>query len=481
MKSVWSDSVNIDRKLHLEVDISCDVVVVGAGMAGILIAHNLSKKGVDVVVLEAREIAGGMTKNTTAKITSQHSLIYNKLIHDYGEKKASQYFLTNEIAISRFMEIIKAEKIECDFEEKDAFVYSIDDAEKINNEVRAVQKLGGSAEYISELELPFKIAGAIKFTGQAQFNPLKFIAPIAKKLQIYENTMVTHVEKNVVFTEHAKVTARKIVIASHFPFINFPGFYFSRMHQERSYVIALENAMKLNGMYIDADEKGFSFRSYGDLLLLGGAGHRTGKNKSGGCYEKLRLKGAKLFPDSVEKYHWSAQDCMTHDEIPYIGQFSKATPEMYVATGFNKWGMTTSMASAMILSDMIMGYENENAEVFSPQRFNPPAGAKNLIKDSTQAVEGLALGAFKIPFEKLEKIEAGHAGIVEHDGHRIGVYKDENGATFAVSTKCPHLGCLLEWNPDELSWDCPCHGSRFNYRGKLISNPSIKELKYEQL
>lgn len=475
MKSVWSASCEFKERVQLHGDINSDVVVIGAGMAGILTAFMLQEKGLKVVVLEASKIAGGMTKNTTAKITSQHNLIYNKLLNSVGEEKAKQYYFANELAIKMYKELIDKNHIECDYEEKPAYVYALDDDKKIQDEVTAANKLGITAEFCQKTTLPFQVKGAIKFPKQAQFNPLKFLKPLAEKLTIYEDTLVKSIDKNTVITDGGSVKASSIVVATHFPFINVPGYYFVRMYQSRSYVIALSNTPQLDGMYLDANP-GFSFRNYGNLLLLGGGGHQTGKNNAGGRYNELRTAAKQWYPNSIEEYSWSAQDCMSLDSIPYIGQYSSSTPNLYVATGFNKWGMTSSMVSALILSDMITDKTNSYSEVFSPHRFNVTASMKNLASNTAQAVSGLTNEIIKIPSENLTDIEKGHGGIIEYNGQKVGVYKDNNGQVFTVSTKCTHLGCQLEWNPDELSWDCPCHGSRFDYMGNLINNPAIKRL-----
>lgn len=492
MKSVWSEETSFSGRESLVSDINVDVAVIGAGMAGILTAYLLQERGAKVVILEANGIASGVTKNTTAKITSQHDLIYDNLIQQFGLEKAKQYAMANEQAIAMYKDIIGKNNIDCDFEEKSAYVYSLDDQEIIEREVKAANEVGISAELVTGLPLPISVKAAVKFNGQGQFNPLKFLKPLTEKLTIYEDTLVTRVDGNTVYTEKEKVYAKHIVVATHYPFINVPGYYFMRMHQERSYVIALEqkkldadklvcdntlDVWKMDGMYIDAKEEGYSFRTYKNLLLLGGSSHRTGKNHVGGCYDRLREVAKVWYPGAVERYHWSAQDCIPLDNIPYIGQYSSSTPNLYVATGFKKWGMTSSMVSAMILSDMIIGVENEYKEVFSPRRFHLSASAKNLAKDSAQAISGLTASIIKIPKEDLEKLECGHGGIVDYHGEKVGVYKEKNGECHIVSTRCTHLGCQLEWNPDEHSWDCPCHGSRFDYQGNLMSNPAMKGIK----
>ncbi|ATD54349.1 FAD-dependent oxidoreductase [Clostridium chauvoei] len=476
MKSIWSESCNFEKREALKGDIKTDILVIGAGIAGVLIAYMLKESGKDVIVIEGDEIAGGNTKNTTAKITSQHDLIYNKLILEFGEEGARQYAKANEIAIKKYKEIIEKRKIECDFEEKSAYIYSLNEIDKLKEEVEAAKKLGIKAEFIKETNLPFEIKGAVKFNNQGQFNPLKFLKDISKDLIIYENTRALEIKENLVVTNRGEITANHIVVATHYPIMNTPGYYFMRMHQERSYVIALENVNNIDGMYIDADKEGYSFRTYKNLLLLGGITQRTGENEEGGSYDKLRQVTKELFPNSKEKYYWSAQDCMTMDGIPYIGEYSYETPNIYVATGFNKWGMTNSMVAAMIISDMILEKENDFSDIFSPKRFDLSLSINNIAKDISQTAKNFIAQKVYIPSNRIEHIKNGHGGIVDYDGEKVGVYKDNEGKAFFVTTKCAHLGCQLHWNADELTWDCPCHGSRFDYKGRLIESPATKDL-----
>lgn len=480
MESVWNSEVNFKKRETLSKDIECDILVIGAGMAGILTAYMLSKSGRDVVVIDAKSTASGVTKNTTAKITCQHDLIYDKLIKEFGEEGARQYAKANELAISRYKEIIDEENINCDFEYKDAYVYSLDNIQSLEDEYNAATKLGIDAELVDEVNLPFKVKGALKFRNQAQFNPLKFLRPISEKLTIYENTTALDIteENSVITKEHIEIKANKIVVATHYPFLNTPGYYFMRMHQERSYVLALENAQDVNGMYksIDKSKNAYSFRNYKNLLLFGGAAQRTGENEDGGAYDELRKAAKELYPNAIEKYHWSAQDCMTLDNIPYIGNYSSKTPDIYVETGFKKWGMTNSMAAAMIISDMILEKENDFSEIFSPRRFDMSASMKNAANDLIITAKNFIAQRIDIPEENIADIQRGHGGIVEYKGEKAGVYKDNEGNVYAVSTKCAHLGCELQWNGDELTWDCPCHGSRYDYRGNWIESPTNKSL-----
>lgn len=318
MKSIWDESCKFDKREELKGDIKTDVLIVGAGITGILIGYFLKKSGRDVVLIDKAEIASGNTKNTTAKITSQHDLIYNTLIKEFGEEKAKQYADANELAIRKYKQIIEERKIDCDFKEVPAYIYSLNEVDKIIKEVEAAKKLGIDAEFIEKIDIPLNVKGAIKFNNQAQFNPLRFLKDISNDLVIYENTRAIKIEKNLVTTDKGSIEANHIVIATHYPIMNVPGYYFMKMHQERSYVIALENAEGIEGMYIDYEKKGYSFRSYKGLLLLGGISQRTGENENGGSYDELRKFAKEIYPNSKEKYHWSAQDCITIDGIPYI-------------------------------------------------------------------------------------------------------------------------------------------------------------------
>ncbi|EGT4138233.1 FAD-dependent oxidoreductase [Clostridium perfringens] len=476
MKSVWSESCKFRKREALNKDIKTDVLVIGAGIAGVLTAYMLKQKGREVVVIDAAEIANGNTKNTTAKITSQHDLIYSKLIAEFGEEKARQYAKANELAIKKYKEIIEDKRIECDFEEKPAYVYSLNEIDVLKEEVEAAKNLGIDAEFVDEANLPFKIKGAVKFNNQAQFNPLKFLKGISNELIIYENTRALEIKENLVVTSGGNITANNIVVATHYPIMNAPGYYFMKMHQERSYVLALENTSEIDGMYIDLNKEGYSFRTYNNLLLLGGISHRTGENEEGGSYDKLRKVAKNLYPKAKEKYYWSAQDCMTIDGIPYIGRYSSETSNIYVATGFNKWGMTSSMVSAMIISDMILEKENDFSEIFSPRRFDLSLSINNIANDLIETAKNFIAQKVSIPSSEIEHIKNGHGGIIEYNGEKVGVYKNKEGKEFFVLTKCTHLGCQLSWNADELTWDCPCHGSRFDYKGRLIGSPATKDL-----
>lgn len=476
--SIWQRSVDIPRREPLSGDLKVDAAVIGAGMAGVLIADALRQRGLHAVVLEARRIGSGQTAHTTAKITSQHGLIYHGLIERFGREKARQYAQSNQQAIRAYAQLIHDRGIDCAFREAPAYLYSSLDPAPLRQEAEAAASLGIGARFTTDTELPFPIVGAVRFDGQAVFHPLRFLRAISESLEIYEDTPVLSVDGHTLRTPGGMVQADHIIFACHYPFVNVPGWYFIRMHQERSYVLALDRAWTPEGTYYSADPAGLSFREAEGYLLLGGENHRTGENTQGGRYEALHRQAGELFPGSREVARWSAQDCMTLDGLPYIGPFAPSAPSWYVATGFGKWGMTTSMVAAILIADTIVGRPPDWAEVFSPSRFELSISAANLATDTAQAFKGLAREIFMPPQAMLDELPLGHGGIVDVHGQKAAVYKSEDGHVFVVSPRCPHLGCQLEWNPDEKSWDCPCHGSRFHIDGTLISGPAQQHLPH---
>ncbi len=444
MDSIWTMTSKRAERQELRKNLSVDAVVIGGGIAGILTAWFLKEAGLETVVLEAAGLFSGQTKNTTAKITLQHGLIYHKLINKVGKQQAALYAEANRAAIGQYRKMAETLGTDCRFRNCRSYLYTMKDEAALHQEEEAAKSLGICAEFTTRTELPFQVKGALCYYDQAVFHPLLFLQKAAENLTIYENTKVLTVEGHEVLTENYRVEGDHIIFATHYPFINVPGFYFLRMHQERSYVLALKNTGQMDNIYYGVDEDGLSFRKSGDILLLGGGNHRTGENKGGGKYRDLRLAAEKMFPQCREISHWSAQDCMPVDDIPYIGRYSAEYPYWHVATGFRKWGMTGSMTAAMLIKDLVTEGKSRFEEVFTPQRLNLQAAAAKLAEEGIESAKGLGKGLF------------------------------------TATPRCPHMGCALEWNPDELSWDCPCHGSRFDSQGRLLDNPAQTDLKSEE-
>ncbi|MBQ2847593.1 MAG: FAD-dependent oxidoreductase [Clostridia bacterium] len=475
MESLWSRSVEMPAFECLDEDLEAETVIIGGGMAGLLTAYKLKEKGKDAVILEADRICTGQTANTTAKITCQHGLIYDRLIDAFGESKAAQYARANLKAVDEYERIIKKEGIECSFKRLPSYLYTQSDENALNREFEAAKRLGVSAMLMNGSPLPFVVKKSLCFESQAQFNPLKFTSAIAKKLKIYEKTKVYSAENGVLKANGKTVRAKNVVVATHYPFINAPGYYFLRLHQARSYAVAFENCEKINGMYYGIDPDALSLREYGNMIIAGGGSHITGECK-GNEFSNIAKRVKEIWKDASETARWSAQDCMPPDSVPYIGKYSKNTSGFFVATGFQKWGMTNSMAAAEIVSDMICGIKNENAEVFSPQR-SLSAGAGELCSHAIRSVNGLVIKKLKMPKKSSSQLKSGEGGIVRHEGKTVAAYRDESGNLHIANPNCSHLGCRLSFNSELNSWDCPCHGSRFDVDGRLIDNPSIRNLK----
>lgn len=472
MNSIWSEKTNLKAFDTLTDNITVDTAVIGGGLAGMLISYKLKEQGVDSIIIDAGKICGGQTKNTTAKLTSQHGEIYSKITKHYGIEHARQYAAANEKAIKEFEKIIKRNKIECDFVKKDAYLYSVKSKNNLDKEYAAASAAEIDCLMTDAVNLPIKTAGALVFRNQAQFDPLRFVDGITDELKIYEHTKATKIVGNTIYTPSAKINAKHIVVATHYPFVNFPSFYFLRMSQERSYVLALEKRnVRLDGMYIGIENGSLSFRDCTDYILLGGGAHRTGVMPNKEPFEALTDTANRLYPGHKIISQWSAQDCVTVDGIPYIGRFGGDNSNIFIATGFGKWGMTNSMVSADIISSMICGIKNDYRDVFSPKRFNMSASAKSIIINTKETVKGFASHLKKANGD-IHSIPPGSAKEISYNGKKAGAYKDKKGKTYIVTLKCPHLKCKLNWNSSTKTWDCPCHGSRYNYNGELIDNPA---------
>lgn len=495
MNSLWLDSTNKTKNFKsLSHDREADVCIIGAGIFGLTCAYYLSHLGFQVVVLEKDNIGEKTTGHTTAKITSQHSLFYDYLINSYGKKFASDYLEANEKAIENIKEIIDTEKIKCDFEYQNNYVYTTkkSELEAIKKEVSAVESLGFPCEFVTKTGLPFEIEGAICFKNQAQFHPLKYLSGLCDAIsshdgKIYTDTVVTNVEKStndsyIISTNQASVKSKFVIVATHYPFINFPGMYFLKMYQSTSYIIAVDTKKTLfNGMYINDSNPIFSYRTVKykgkELLLIGGGDHKTGQPS---CYQDtygiLEQEAKKFYPDAEILYRWNTRDCISLDKIPYIGPYSTVMPNVFVGTGFKKWGMTLSNVAANIVTDEICDKENKFAYLFKTSRLKPIKNRDEMKNMLVQSTNSLLIEKFKSANMSFDEIQKDSGSIVEINHEKVGIYKNPEGKIFAVKPICTHLGCLLSWNDVDKTWDCPCHGSRFDYQGKNMYDPAFKNL-----
>ena len=432
LESVWADGVTLPAFPALEGHGETDVLVIGGGLAGLLCAHLLHRAGMDCMLIEADSLCRGVTRNTTAKVTSQHGLIYARLLKRAGADSARLYWRMHEDALAEYRRL--SGDIPCDFGEKDAYLYATGDSPALREEWEALRRLGIPAEWVDTLALPFPVTGAIRFPRQGQLHPLKLAAGLARGPRIHEGTRAVEIRPGEVITQRGRIRARRIIVATHFPIFNRHGGYFLKMVQDRAYVLALSPGMDVQGIYLAAEEGGLSLRNQGDMLLVGCGGHRTGRPGQG--WAAAEAFARQYCPEAKIIRRWATQDCMTLDGMPYVGPYSPRTPGLYVVTGFGKWGMTSAMAAAMLLRDMLLGRENPYQSLLSPSR---AMAALPLLRNAGSAALGLLTPT--VP-------------------------------------RCPHLGCALRWNPLEYSWDCPCHGSRFDREGRLMDNPATGDLQH---
>ena len=442
MNSLWlTENKNNSKFESLSKNINTDVCIIGAGIFGMTCGYYLSKAGLNVSIIEKNEIGHKTTGHTTAKITSQHGLFYTYLVETYSEGFAKDYLSANQEAIENIKNIIDDEKINCDFERQSNFVYTTNPNEvaQIKKEVDVLNALGFPANFVTKTGLPFDVAGAVQFKNQAQFNPIKYLNGLTKCIsknngEIFTNTTVTDVKKIgdnfYIFTPNNVVTSKYVILASHYPFVNFPGIYFFKMYQASSYVIGVDVKKTINnGMYITASDPTFSFRTANyngkKILLLGGCGHKTGTPAPyEDTYGTLENYAKQLYPNCEILFRWDTRDCITLDKIPYIGRFSNVMDNIYVGTGFNKWGMTTSNVAANIVCDMILDKENKYAYVFDSTRVHPIKNrieVKNMI---TESVNSLAIKKFKDSTVNFDKIPINSGGVIDVNNQKVGIYKD---------------------------------------------------------
>ena len=535
MNSYWINSEKNKEKYNkVEKNIETDICIIGGGITGISTAYYLTKENLKVTVLDMGKIGFQTTGNSTAKITSQHGLFYKDLKDSKGENFARLYYDANEDAIKNIKKIVEKEKIQCDLECQSAYVLAAnrEEVQKVKDEVEVVRGFGGHAEYLEREDIDKNLLilnplAAIRFKNQAQFNSYKYtieLAKICKNLgaNIYENTKVVDVrdEKDYYYLETEdgyKIKAKYLVITTKYPIINIPGFYFMKMYQSTSYGISIPVKEKLfDGMYITSTNPKVSLRmakvdnniikdvvdgnieNYAKqdkenrkrvkekqnskidneyVLIVVGADHKTGeKTDLSNSYKKLENIAKQIYPQGKVENYWNTEDCITLDKIPYIGKYSNIWENAYVATGFNKWGITTSNIAANIITDMIIGRKNRYEDIFISTRVEPVKNRQEVGNMLKETVSSLVLKKFELPESEQASLKNEEGKIIEIEGEKVGAYKDKEGRIYTIVPKCAHLGCELSWNNLDKTWDCPCHGSRYDYTGKMLYGPTVKDL-----
>jgi glycine/D-amino acid oxidase-like deaminating enzyme len=445
VRSLWFEGRERASRPPLAEDLSVDVAVVGAGIVGLTTALLLEREGASVAVLEMRHVAAGATGYNTAKLSSLHGLTYAGLAQKHGTENARAYGEANEAGIARVFELADELGIDCDLARKPNLTYTEDAAEldQIREEARVARELGLPASYVEEADLPFAIAGAVRFEDQAEFHPVKYVDGLAGAIRgpIHEDTRVTGLDSGRVKTARGSgVTAEHVVVATHLSFLD-RGLYFARCHPERSYIVAGRASGPPGGMYLSTESPSHSIRAHGDWLLVGGESHKTGQADAAERYERLEAWARERFGLEPE-LRWATQDQMPVDDVPYVGRHDPVSRGLWVATGFKKWGLAMGTAAAELLTAQVMGREHRWAEVFDPNRIRARASAPAFVKENANVAMRFA-------------------------GDRVA----KRG-----NPRCTHLGCLLDWNAAESTWDCPCHGSRFAETGEVIEGPATRPL-----
>ncbi len=470
-----------------------DVVVVGGGITGLTTALLLAQRGVSVAVLEAHRVSAGTTGYTTAKVTSLHSLTYAQLVKQLGHDKARLYGQANEAAVEQIASLVQSIGIDCQFTRAPAYTYTVDPSQRstIEQEVTAAQSLGLPASFTQETELPYPVEAAIRFDDQAHFHPRRYALGLASAVQaaggaIFEQSRAVDIDEQdgmvVVQTEDGQLRAGAAVVATLLPFLDIGGF-FAKAHPSRSYAMSVRCAGPVPaGMYLSIASPSRSVRPV-DLdgapgLVVEGSGHKPGDTEdTERYYAELESWVRETFDVQAVEHRWSAQDYVTVDQVPYIGRCPRTT-NVYVGTGYKKWGMTGGTVAGMIIADLIGDRSNPWLEVFDATRVNPAQSITKFVK------ENASVGMHFVK-DRLERLRAGQVadlapgagGLVQVEGRTVGAYKDNSGKVHAVSVTCTHLGCTVKWNPAETSWDCPCHGSRFTTRGEIIEGPATRALE----
>ena len=491
-RSLWI-ATGPEQPVHPELDhdVEADVAIVGGGIVGVTTALLLKEAGASVALLEADRIGQGVTGHTTGKVSSQHGMIYARLAETFGPEAARTYGAANEAALAWIAARVEADGIDCDFRRRSSYAYG--DRAQAEKEAAAAIDAGLPATLVDETPLPYAVDAAVRFDGQAEFHAHKYLLALAAQLegcQVFERSRAAEVDtykEPTVKTPGGRIVARHVVLATHMPFPD-RTLAFARAHPQRSYALACRIAGEPpDGMFISAGSPTRSIRGVPlgeeELLLVGGEGHRPG---TGGDTEK-RYTALELFARehwNVESvlYRWSSQDNTTIDTLPYVGRATPRHAGVLMATGFAKWGLTGGTAAAMILADTILGRENPWAELFDSNRFTPRASAARFVEEN--AVAGVRFAADRVTkrgTREIEELAPGEGDIVRLRGEKVAGHRRDDGTLVAVSPTCTHLGCQVNWNRAERSWDCPCHGSRFSPDGDVLHGPAVHRLERRPL
>lgn len=490
-QSLWKADASKENYPSLQEDVETEVAIIGGGITGITTAYLLAEAGKDVVVLESGELAGSTTGDSTGNL---YTMLDNRLHHikaKFNEDTAKTVAESRTTAVNLIEELQEQHDIDCSFKRQPWYLYSETEKkdETIEDSKKTLQQLGLDVDILNELPLPFPVSSAIRVKNQAQFNPAAFVKGLASKIdkkrcRIFTQTTVYHIEKgetHVLETPNAKVRASKIILATHTP----KGVYAlqTELYPHREYAIAakLKSGNYPEGIFWDTEATNHqSVRSYenenGKFLVLVGQHHKVGQEDDEKDYfGELENNARKNFDIKSIPYKWSAQHYKPADGLPYIGESSD--DNIFVATGFSTDGLTYGVVSAIIFRDLLTGRKNNWTEIYDPGRFTPLKSAKNFIKGNINvAKQYLKDLPGNVDTKELSEIKPGEGKIVEMKSEKWAVHRDIKGQLHASSAVCTHMDCIVNWNNEEKSWDCPCHGSRFKPTGEVIEGPAFSPL-----
>ena len=487
--SPWLDGEAGPGYPPLDGDARAEVAVVGAGITGLTAALLLAEAGRDVLVVEMDRVGRGATGYTTAKVSSQHGVVYHSLASAHGDAKARAYGQANQAGLELIAGWVKERGIECGFRRRAAYAYALSESQRsqLQREAETAERLGLPASFVDELPLPFTTSGAVRFDDQAEFDAYAYVAGLAGRFtaaggRIVEDTRAVGLsegEPNEVRTDRGAVHADHVIVASHPPYLD-RTLAFARAAPQRSYSIAVTlDGEPPEGMFISSEGPTRSLRAAGELLLVGGEGHKVGQGgDTEPRYERLEAFAREHFQVRSVDYRWSTQDLQSADGMPLVGPLTPLSKRAWMATGFNKWGMTNGTAAAMILSEAVLGKESAWAEAFDSNRLRPRASLPSLVKENANVGWHFFADRLRqLRPRRAEELQPGEAAIARLDGQAVAAYRSEAGELLAVSPNCTHLWCTLAWNAAERSWDCPCHGSRFAPDGSVLQGPAVSDLE----
>ncbi|MFF8101381.1 FAD-dependent oxidoreductase [Streptomyces sp. NPDC016640] len=494
--SYWLQTTPAGRHAALAEDLDVDVAVVGGGIAGLCTAFELTRAGRSVALLEAGRIAAGVTGHTTAKVTALHTLVYDKLRRTRGSEGARLYARSQSEAIEHTADVVAELGIDCDWERRSAYTYvrGPGRVEELRAEARAAREAGLPASFVTSTGLPFPVAGAVEVADQAQFHPRKYLLALAADLiarggRVHEDTTVLTLEEGspcrLSTSTGATVTARDVVVATHYPVFD-RALLFTRLSPRRELVVAgpVPADQDPGGMYITTEENTRSVRTapHGEdgtrrLLVITGEHFTPGTGDTRARFDRLSDWARRNFPGVELTHSWATQDNDPTDTVPLVGPLHPGARHTYVATGFGGWGMSGGMMAGRLLTAQITGEECAWSALYDPRRLaSAVREAPSFLKHQAQVARHF-VGDRLRPSPPVEALPPGEGAVVRAEGGRLAVYRDEDGTLHAVSARCTHLGCLVDFNAAERAWECPCHGSRFDTDGKVVQGPATRPLE----